>query len=279
MKSKRIIQYMVMAIICFIFLFPPLMTILTSFKEEGDIIQYPPRFIPNPFTISNYTVTLLKYPYMKWMLNSLVITSLSTLLVLLISSMAAYAFARLEFFGKNVLFALITAMMLIPIQGYMIPLFKMVSFFGMRATPLGNALAIILPAGANITSLFILTSFFKQIPLSLIEAARIDSCSDYGIYLKIVMPLSKAALSSVGILTFVSNWNAFLWPLIALSGDNNLTLPVALVKYFGAANNDASFHYGTSLASSCMAIIPTVAIFLFLQKYFVEGIANSGIKG
>lgn len=279
MKVKRIFQYLIMAILSFVFLFPIIWSVLSSFKTEDKIVAFPPEILPNPFILINYANTLQKYPYLGWMFNSFIVTVLSTLLVLILSSLAAYAFARLEFKFKNILFLLVTAMMLIPIQGYMIPLFKMVTFLGMRGKFEQSALGIILPAGANITSLFILTSFFKQIPLSLEEAARIDGCKDFRIFSTIIIPLSKEALSAVGILTFISNWNAFLWPSIILSGDKSLTLPVALTKYFGAAANDAAFRYGPSLAGACMAIIPTIVLFLFLQRYFVEGIASSGIKG
>ena len=111
------------------------------------------------------------------------------------------------------------------------------------------------------------------------DAAKIDGCSDFRFFASILIPLSKTALSSVAILTFISNWNSFLWPLIMLSGDKNLTLPVGMARYFGGAANDAAFKYGPSLAAACMAVLPTVIVFLFLQRYFVEGIASSGIKG
>ena len=276
---KRIFQYAVMVALSLVFLFPILWAFLSSFKTEQNVVAFPPQFIPSPIVGTNYMTVLGKYPYSGWMLNSVVITVLSTLLVLVISSMAAFAFARMEFRFRNALFTLITAMMLIPIQGYMIPLFKMLSAMGLRSTPQLSHLSLILTAGANITSLYILTSFFKGIPLSLEEAAQIDGCSDLRFFGVILLPLSKAALSSVAILTFITNWNQFLWPSIVLTGDKNLTLPVGIARYFGAAGQDAAFRYGPSLAAACMAIIPTLIIFLLLQKHFVEGIAHAGIKG
>lgn len=276
---KRILQYLLMIILALLFLFPILWAFLSSFKTEQNVVAFPPQVIPNPFVIDNYTTVISRYPYLNWMSNSILITVASTLLVLILSSLAAYAFARLEFRFKKVLFSLITAMMLIPIQGYMIPLFKMLSSMGMRNTPQLSSLSLVLTAGANITSLFILTSFFKDIPLSLEEAAQIDGCSHFRFFAVILMPLSKSALSSVAILTFINNWNQFMWPSIVLSGDKNLVLPVGIARYFGAAANDAAFRYGPSLAAACMAIIPTIIVFLALQRHFVEGIASSGIKG
>jgi ABC-type glycerol-3-phosphate transport system permease component len=278
-KTARGLQYLLMLVIALVFLFPVLWALLSSFKTEQNVVAYPPQMFPAPIVFQNYLTVISRYPFTNWMANSLIVTLGSTLLVLVISSLAAYPFARMDFRFKKPLFALITAMMLIPIQGYMIPLFKMLSVLGMRQTPELSSLSLILTAGANITSLFILTSFFKDLPLSLEEAAEIDGCSEGRFFVVILMPLSKAALSSVAILTFITNWNSFLWPSIMLSGDKNLTLPVGMARYFGAATNDAAFRYGPSLAAACMAVLPTIAIFLALQRYFVEGIASTGIKG
>ncbi len=276
---KRTLQYLLMILLSLIFVFPILWTVLSSFKTDKNVVAFPPQFLPNPFVLESYTTVVQRYPYLAWMGNSVVITTAATLLVLLIASLAAFAFARLEFRFKGVLFSLIVLMMLVPIQGYMIPLFKILNWLGLRDTPALSDVALILTAGANITSLFILTSFFRSIPLVLEEAAKLDGCSDFRFFWQILLPLSKPALASVAILTFISNWNQFLWPSIVLSGDRNLTLPVGIARYFGAVGQDAAFRYGPSLAAACMAVIPTVLVYLALQRYFVAGITHSGIKG
>lgn len=276
---KRILQYFFLIMLSAVFVFPILWTVLSSFKKEQEIVTFPPHFFPNPAVIINYITVLKKYPYVSWMLNSVFVSVSATLLVLVVASLAAFAFARMEFKLKKPLFLLVTAMMLIPIQGYMIPLFKMLNYLGMRSTPALTQTSLILTASANITSLFILTAFFKTIPKPLEEAAKLDGCTDFGFFAMIIIPLSKSALASVTILTFISTWNQYLWPSILLTGDKNLTLPVGIARYFGSAGYDASFKYGTSLAAACMAIIPTLIVFLALQKYFVEGITHSGIKG
>lgn len=276
---KRAVQYFLMATLSLIFLFPVLWTIISSFKTEQNVVAFPPQIFPNPFIIDNYIDVLTRFPYINWMINSIVITSSSVLLVLVLSSLAAYPMARLEFRFKKLIFTLIIAMMLIPIQGYMIPLFLMLSAVGLRSTPELSQLSLVLTAGANITSLFILTSFFKDIPLSLEEASHIDGCSPFRFFVGILLPLSKPALSSVAILTFIINWNQFMWPSILLTGARYLTLPVGIARHFSAAGHDASFSYGPALAAACMAIVPTMIVFLALQKHFVEGIASSGIKG
>lgn len=274
-KLKGSIKYIVTILICIVFLFPIAWAVVCSLKPEVDITSYPPKWIPDVATLSNYAQVLDKYPYFSWMKNSIFTAGVGTILILIFSSMAAYAFARFEFKGKKILYSIIVAMLLIPIQAYMIPLYLLCSKINLLNTYAG----IILPSVANVTSIFILTSFFKGLPIELEEAARIDGCNEFRIFLQIMIPLSKPALSTVTILTFISNWNSFLWPMICIRQDNLKTLPVGIAQFMGSVNSNAQFQYGTSLAGCCMAVIPTLIVFLALQKYFVEGIASSGIKG
>lgn len=272
---KKITTYVLLIFTGALFLFPMLWSLVSSVKPENDIVSYPPKWIPTNFTMENYTQVLEKYPFLGWGLNSVIITVSSTLLVLVISSLAAYAFGRLQFPFKKLLFTLVVSMLLIPMQAYIVPLFFMMSTINL----LNSYASIILVAGANVTSVFILTSFFKGIPNELEEAARIDGCNEFTIFGKIMLPLAKPALSTVAILTFISNWNNFLWPLITIRDNNLKPLPVGIAQFMGGAGSNAQFQYGPSLAGACMAIIPTVIVFLSLQRYFVEGIASSGIKG
>ncbi|CAM4240881.1 carbohydrate ABC transporter permease [Paenibacillus alkaliterrae] len=275
MNVKKISVYVLMAFIGIIFLFPLFWSLISSVKPENQIISYPPRWIPENFTFSNYSLVLKNHPFLTWMWNSVFITVASTILVLILTTLAAYAFGRLEFRGKKLIFTLVVSMLLIPIQAYIVPLFLLVSELGL----LNTFASIILVAGANVTSVFILTSFFKSIPKELEEAARIDGCKDFGIFSRIMLPLSKPAVSTVTILMFITNWNNFLWPLIAIRDNSLKPLTVGIAQFMGGANSTAQFQYGTSLAGACMAIIPSIIVFLSLQRYFVEGIANTGIKG
>jgi ABC-type sugar transport system, permease component len=274
MNVKKTVAYIVMALIAVIFLFPLLWSLVSSLKPEAKIMSYPPKWIDR-FTLINYETVLDKYPYLGWMGNSIIITVLSTIVVLVLAAPAAYAFGRLQFRGKKVIFSAIVSMLLVPIQAYIVPLFLLVSELGIYNT----FAALILVAGANVTSVFILTSFFRGIPKELEEAARIDGCSDYRIFGQIMLPLIKPALSTVTILTFIANWNNFLWPMVAIRDNALKPLTVGIAQFLGGANSTAQFQYGTSLAAACMAIIPSVIVFLLLQRYFVEGITNSGIKG
>ncbi len=272
---KKLITYVLLIFTGAVFLFPLLWSLVSSVKPENDIVSYPPNWIPVNFTLENYAKVLEKYPYLSWGLNSVIMTVSSTLLVLVIASLAAYAFGRLRFRFKKALFALVVSMLLIPMQAYIVPLFFMMS----KLNLLNSYASVILVAGANVTSVFILTSFFKGIPNELEEAARIDGCNEFTIFGKIMLPLAKPALATVTILTFISNWNNFLWPLIAIRDNTLKPLPVGIAQFMGNAGSNAQFQYGPSLAGACMAIIPTVIVFLSLQRYFVEGIASSGIKG
>lgn len=275
MNIKKIPVYIIMLLTSAIFLFPLLWSLISSLKPEANIVSYPPKWIPDEITLDNYLLVLQNYPYLSWMMNSVYMTVASTIFVLILTTLAAYAFGRLHFRGKKILFTLVVSMLLIPIQAYIVPLFLLVSKLGI----LNTYSSIILVAGANVTSVFILTSFFKSIPNELEEAARIDGCQDFGIFARIMLPLCKPAISTVTILMFITNWNNFLWPLIAIRENSLKPLTVGIAQFMGGANSTAQFQYGTSLAGACMAIIPSVIVFLSLQRYFVEGISNSGIKG
>ncbi|MGF9714788.1 carbohydrate ABC transporter permease [Paenibacillus naphthalenovorans] len=275
MNVKKIPVYIIMLLTSVVFLFPLLWSLISSLKPEANIVSYPPKWIPDKMTLDNYLMVLQNYPYLSWMKNSVYMTVASTIFVLVLTTPAAYAFGRLHFRGKKILFTLVVSMLLIPIQAYIVPLFLLVSKLGI----LNTYSSIILVAGANVTSVFILTSFFKSIPNELEEAARIDGCQDFGIFARIMLPLCKPAISTVTILMFITNWNNFLWPLIAIRENSLKPLTVGIAQFMGGANSTAQFQYGTSLAGACMAIIPSVIVFLSLQRYFVEGISNTGIKG
>ncbi len=274
-ELKSSAKYLLLIIICIVFLFPLAWAIVCSVKPEAEILSYPPKWIPTVFTMSNYSTVLAKYTYLAWGENSIITAVIGTLMILAFSSLAAYALGRFEFRGRKLIYGVILAMLLIPIQAYMIPLYLMCAKLGI----LNSYAAIIFPSAANVTSIFILTSFFKGLPKELEEAARIDGCGEFRIFAQIMLPLSKPALSTVTILTFISNWNSFLWPMIAIRDDSLKTLPVGIAQFMGSVNSNAQFQYGTALAGCCMAVIPTMIVFLVLQRYFVEGIASSGIKG
>jgi len=278
MKQPRWLKavlYLVVIMACLFFILPVVWTVISSLKPEADIQSYPPAWIPRELTLSNYRTVLTKFPYFTWMANSLIVAVAGTLGILIASTMAAYAMARFRFRGRRLLYQTIIVMLLVPMQAYVIPLYLMVGKMDLLNTLQG----LILPSVANVTSIFILHAFFRELPMELEEAARIDGAGEFRIFWQIMLPLSGPALSTVTILTFIANWNAFLWPMIAVRQDIMKTLPVAISQYWGSVNQNASFQYGTALAACCMAVLPTLVVYFALQRYFVAGIASSGIKG
>lgn len=271
----KAVFYVVVVLACLFFVLPVVWTVISSLKPEADIQSYPPQWIPKEWTLSNYEAVINKFPYFTWMANSLIVAVAGTLGILVASTMAAYALARFQFRGRRVLYQTIIIMLLVPMQAYVIPLYLMSGQMSLLNTLQG----LILPSVANVTSIFILYAFFRELPLELEEAARIDGAGEFRVFFQIMLPLSGPALSTVTILTFIANWNAFLWPMIAVRQDIMKTLPVAISQYFGAVNQNASFQYGTALAACCMAVLPTLVVYFALQRYFVAGIASSGIKG
>jgi multiple sugar transport system permease protein len=278
MKQPRWLKavlYLVVIMACLFFILPVVWTVISSLKPEADIQSYPPAWIPRELTLSNYRTVLTKFPYFTWMANSLIVAVAGTIGILIASTMAAYAMARFRFRGRRLLYQTIIVMLLVPMQAYVIPLYLMAGKMDLLNTLQG----LILPSVANVTSIFILHAFFRELPMELEEAARIDGAGEFRIFWQIMLPLSGPALSTVTILTFIANWNAFLWPMIAVRQDIMKTLPVAISQYWGSVNQNASFQYGTALAACCMAVLPTLVVYFALQRYFVAGIASSGIKG
>ena len=268
---RQSLKYILLIVICVVFLFPLVWALACSIKPESEILSYPPKWIPDTFTVSNYTTVLEKYPYLSWGANSLITAVCGTLMILFLSSLAAYALGRFEFRGRKLIYGTIVTMLLIPIQAYMIPLYLMCAKIGL----LNTYASIIFPSAANVTSIFILTSFFKGLPRELEEAARIDGCGEFTIFLKIMLPLSKPALATLTIFTFVATWNDYLGPTIYLKSESKKTIQIGLQRFIGQYSSE----YGLIMAGSVISLIPVLIMFLLLQKYFVEGIATSGVKG
>jgi ABC-type glycerol-3-phosphate transport system permease component len=273
----KLLLYALLVVTCAAFLLPLAWTVISSIKPEAQIVSYPPRWIPAHATLQNYSRVLERFNFLGWMINSIIVASLATIIVVIIDAMAAYALARLRFPGRRLLLAIIVSMLLVPVQAYVVPMF--ILFSGLRLV--NTRAALILPLLALVTGVYLLARFFEGIPREMEEAARIDGWNDAQIFLSLMLPLSKPILSSVAILSFNMAWNDFLWPVIVVSADRIKTLPVGLAQFMGAQGGGAGSapEYGLSLASACLAVVPTVVVFLAFQKYFVQGISTTGLKG
>jgi alpha-1,4-digalacturonate transport system permease protein len=254
----------------FVILAPVLWFVLSSFKDATDLGARPPKILPTRWAFENYTEAFQMYNYMRYFMNSVIVTTVATILTLLINSMAAYAFAKYNFRGRDGLFVMTLAMIMIPLQVILIPIYLVVSSLGLVNTYWG----MIIPAAATPTGVFIIRQYMLTIPDELIEAARIDGAGEFRIFARIVLPLCRPALAVVAIFSILWRWNDFLWPLLIAQKEELYTLPVAL----SLLNGQLVVPYNIVLAMSVMSIIPVLFMFVFMQRQIVQGIAQTGIK-
>jgi len=270
-RVRLVLAYAALSVGSLWALFPFLWMIMTSLKSDSQVLIYPPAWIPNPVVWGNYAEVTRLLPFGRFLLNTIVVAVTVTLLELLTSSLAGYAFARLRFPGRDKLFLLYLGTLMIPGQVTIIPNFLLISWLGWVDT----YMALILPAAFSAFGTFLLRQFFMSIPAELEHAARIDGCSFFGIYRYIILPLSGPALATLAVFAFMTQWNAFLWPLIVTNKETMRTLTVG-IRYFG---DDAPGQFNYLMAGTVMSLIPILALFLVLQRYFVRGIAMTGLGG
>ena len=242
-----------------------------SFKAQKDVFNFPIQWIPPEWHPENYQRIWVQIPLIKYFLNTAKLTVIITVIQLITSSFAAYAFAKLEFKGRDQLFLLYVMTIAIPWQVYMVPQYIMMGKLHLTDSHLG----LVLMHTFTAFGVFLIRQFYVGIPNELIEAARIDGLSEYGIWARIMLPLSKPAIATLCITSFVNEWNDFMGPLIYLSTDSKKTLQLGLRLF----NGQYSSEYQLIMAASVVSLIPVFIMFVSLQKYFVEGIATSGMKG
>lgn len=269
-SGKKIIRTISMLIILFVIAFPFLWLIISSFKHEKDIISFPPRIFADSYTLDNYIKVWTTIPLLDYIKNTVIFAGGTVITSVFFDSLAGYAFARMRFKGKSVLFYFVLLTMMIPFQVFMIPLFIEVNLLGMLDTYAG----LIIPRMTTAFGIFMMRSFFITLPDSLEEAARIDGLSEFNIFLKIMLPLSKPTLLSLGIFTLMNSWNDLLYPLILTSSSKMRTLPAGLALFRG---QNISF-YGPVMAGTVISMLPLLVVYIFAQKYFVQGTAMSGMK-
>ncbi len=253
-----------------IWLVPFLWALITSLRPDNEITANPTTPWSNHWTFRAYSSTWNSNPLGWWYLNSFIISSLSVIFTVIVCSMVGFALAHLRFRGKPVIMGLILAGLMLPTEAIVLP-----QFMEFRAIHLlGTYWALVLPAVSAPIAVFVFHSFFKGIPVALIEAARLDGANWWRIYAQVCMPLCRPAISAVAILTFVTTWNAFLWPLLVLTQTKSQTIPVGLSGLIGGS----AIQYVETMASSVLGILPLLAVFLLFQRQIVQGVANTGIK-
>lgn len=272
-----VLWWVVLAGIVVVMMAPVGWMLSTAFKPELQILTTQIRWIPDPPTLEHFQTILSRHAIWRWLLNSVIVATAATLLVLLLDSLAGYALARMEFFGRDAIFAVILSMLFVPIQITVIPLFLIFANLGLVDT----YAALILPVGANVTGVFLMRQFFLSIPGELEDAARVDGANDWQIWARVVLPLARPALLAVAIVTFLSAWNAFFWPLIATRSDAARPLAVGIAQFLtlrpGLAQTVQA--YGPSMAAATIAALPPVLFFFALQRHFIQGVSLTGLKG
>jgi multiple sugar transport system permease protein len=267
----RLLLHAALLVGAFFMLAPLAWMVSTSLKEPGTIFIYPPQWLPQPVMWQNYVKTVTVMPFGRFYLNSTIQAVGVTALQLLTSSLAAFAFARLRFRGRDLLFLLYLGTMMIPFQVTMIPNFIVMRLLGWIDT----FQALILPPAFSAFSTFLLRQYFMSIPLDLDDAARVDGASSFRIWWQIMLPLSGPALATLAIFTFMGQWNNFLWPLVVTNSEAMRTLPVGLATFQG----QYSVQWHLLMAGSVIALVPILVIYFIGQKWFVQGITLTGMGG
>ncbi len=270
---KKIVLLLVVIILAGIFLFPTYWMIMGSFTAQTRALNVPPDFWPSEANIRNYVNMFAEFPIWKWMSNSLIVAGFVVLIGVLTSCLAGYAFAKVNFIGKELIFWLLMSTLMIPFYSIMIPLFITVRGLGLFNTYSG----IILPLSCNAASIFLARQYMSTIPEEILDSSRIDGCSELGVFWRIIMPLSKPLIAALSIFTFVTAWKNFIWPLIITSSVGMKTLPLAIAIVVSYPDSFAEF--GMGMAGATILAIPVIIVFIVFQKYFVSGITMGGVKG
>nr|WP_245850886.1 carbohydrate ABC transporter permease [Paenibacillus herberti] len=265
------LSYLILFSGLWIMILPFLWMISSSFKTLEQVNEIPIRWIPTEFHFENYLEVFRVIPMAKFMGNTVFVSFIVTVVTLMICAMAAYAFARLEFRGRDALFFCYLATMMVPDQVTMIPNFIMMKYFGW----IDSYYALTIPKFFSAFGVFMLRQFFLTIPRELEEAATIDGCSRARTFWSVVLPLAKPALVTLGIFTFLGEWNSFLWPLIVTNNVDLQTIQVGLRTFQG----EFGTQWNLLMAGTVIAELPIIALYIFAQKYIIAGIATSGIKG
>ena len=268
--AGRVLLYVVMYGAAFLTVAPFLWMVLTSFKPIGEIFSYPPTWWPENFSFENYTAAFSAAPFGRYYFNSVLVATTVTLGQLVTCSLAAYAFARMKFWGRDVLFYIFLGTMMVPFHVTIIPGFLILNWLGW----IDSYAALIVPGLASAFGTFLLRQFFLTIPKELEEAAFIDGCTRLGSLRRIIIPLAKPALATLSIFTFMAVFNDFIWALIVVDSEEMYTVQLGLSVF----RDRYSTEWGSLMAGSVVATLPILIVFFFGQKYFIRGITLSGLK-
>lgn len=271
--GRQILRYIGLILLAAIYISPLIFMFLTSFKTGPDATSVPPTWIPDPWTTQAYEsiFSATNTPVLQWFLNSMIAATLHAALVVATAALAAYPLARMTFRGRGLILALVIGTLLVPPVILIVPSFLVVNELGW----LNTLVAVIVPTAASAFGVFFMRQFFLSIPIELEEAAELDGANRWETFVKVLLPLAKPALATLALLAFLTNWNDFLWPVFVLFSPELQTLPAGLAT-LQSAN---AVRYDLLMAGAALASAPVLALFIFLQRYIIEGVARSGVKG
>jgi len=267
----KILKYTLLIILTLSMLIPFLWMLSTSLMSELEVYQFPPKFIPSTLKWSNFIEAMSMQPFGRYFLNTFIVSSASVIGQLIFCSMAAYAFARIRFLGRDKIFGLYLSTMMIPAIVTIIPAFLIINIFGWMNT----YWALFTPTISSVWGIFLLRQFFQTIPKDLEDAARVDGASEFTIFWKIILPLSKPALATLAIFAFMGSWKDFLWPLIVTNRMDMRTVEVGIANFSSLYSTD----WPHQMAAAVVVMLPIIIVFFIAQKYFVRGITLTGMKG
>jgi multiple sugar transport system permease protein len=273
-RPMTLLIWLIGTVVTILWAMPLVWMVSTSFKPEGQVMTYPVEWFPRVITFDNYQI-VFGYPVWRWAWNSFVVSSAVTLLVVISSSLAGYALARINFVGRGSFFALLLSVRMVPAAVAVIPLYLLIA----RLRILDTYPALIMPAVGGVLGVYLFRQFFFSLPRELEDAALIDGCNRFGIFFYIALPLAMPAILTVTLITFVNTWNEFLWPLLVTSTDGAMTLPIGVTKFNPRTGGLTRMTYGVAMAAVTFQSLPTLILFLFLQRYFVQSVTRTGLKG
>ncbi|WP_282938966.1 carbohydrate ABC transporter permease [Paenibacillus sp. RC67] len=274
MGTKPLMKLLVYALLVAgsaVMILPFLWMLSTSLKAPSEVAMLPPKWIPSKLQWSNYAAAWEAAPFGRYFINSILVTVTTTIGELLTTILAAFAFSRLKFWGRDLLFAVLLATMMVPGEMLLIPNYVTLTQFNW----IDRYPALIVPWIVSVYAIFLLRQYFLGIPQELYYAARIDGSRDWNYLWRIMVPLSRPALVTIALLKAIGSWNAFLWPLIVTNSAEMRTLPVGLIAFTSETNT----HYELLMAAAMMIVLPMVVLYAFMQKHIVEGISRGGLKG
>jgi multiple sugar transport system permease protein len=276
-RGKKALLYAALIITSLVMLGPFYWSIATSFKPPGDVFASPPKWFPNPFILQNYRDVFKLLPFSRYFINSVIVTGAIVALNIVFDTMAAYAFAKLKFPGRNFLFFFLLLTLMVPFQVNLIPLYRIMVDLHKLNPHLGvdTYSGIILPGAIQVFGIFLMRQFLQSIPDEVLESARVDGASELKILRSIVLPLAAPGMATLAIFTFLGAWNDFLWPLIVINTDSLRTLPVGLALL----QQKNTINWGDTMAGTALAAGPMILIFLMLQRRFIEGLTAGAVKG